>query len=483
MQTNIKGHSQNLEELAKTLDPGLSKMEEWLRAIELYGHSFISQLSESPAFIDNAQAGKQIWEAEIKEDPQPMEEVLQTFKESVELSGLNPATGRFMGYIPGGGLYPSALGDYLAAIMNRYSGAFFANPGAASMENKLCKWVCELMAYPEEAIGCLTSGGSMATLTCMHTAREHFQIKAADFHRLVIYLTDQTHHVIPKALHIAGMRESVLRNIPMDEDYRMKTDLLEESIQQDLQDGLQPFMIVGSVGTTNTGSVDPIAQLAELSEQYGLWLHIDAAYGGFFKLTSTAQHHFDGVERSHSLVIDPHKGLFLPYGTGMAIVRKQEWLQKAHRYMADYMQDIEVSAHELSPMDISAELTKHFRGLRMWLPLQLFGLKAFRSALEEKLVLTQYAYQEIANIPDMEMGPKPQLSVIIFRYIPPNGSAIDEANKKIAQWIQQRGKIFFSTTSLKGDYYLRVAILSFRTHKAEVDLLIEELNNAIDQVC
>ena len=171
-----------------------------------------------------------------------------------------------MGYIPGGGLYPSALGDYIASVHNRYAGVFFTAPGAVRLENMLIRWLCSLMGYPDTASGNLTSGGSIANLVAIVTAREARQIKARDVERLVIYLSEQAHHSIQKAIRIAGLGEAQLRYIPLDEGLRLSVPDLEKAIRVDQQKGLRPFFINASFGTTNTGAIDPIQPIARLAQ-------------------------------------------------------------------------------------------------------------------------------------------------------------------------------------------------------------------------
>ena len=285
--------------------------------------------------------------------------------------GINPASGGHMGYIPGGGLYPSALGDYIAAVNNKYAGVFFAAPGAVRLENMLIRWMCKLMGYPETSTGNLTSGGSIANLVAVVTARESFDLKARDFEKTVIYLSEQAHHSIQKAIRIAGLSEAHIRYIPLDDGLRLSVKELEKAIVEDKENGLIPFFINASFGTTNTGAIDPINSIAEIAKKHKLWFHVDAAYGGFFKLVSEMSSKFEGIEKADSITLDPHKTFFLPFGTGTILIKDKEKLLKAYLFLADYMQDAVEADEEISHADISPELTKHFRGIRMWLPLKL----------------------------------------------------------------------------------------------------------------
>lgn len=239
-------------------------------------------------------------------------------------------------------------------------------------------------------------------------------------------------------------------------------------VEADQRAGLIPFMIIASAGTTDTGSVDPLDMIADICEQYNIWFHIDGAYGGFFNLIDRCKPLFKGIERSDSLAIDPHKGLFLPYGIGTILFKDVQSVMKSHHYRANYMKDaFDIDTDEYNPCDLSPELTKHFRGPRMWLPLHLHGLAPFKAALEEKLLLAQYFYKQIKSL-GFETGPEPALSITIFRYIPERGDA-NEFNNKLVEAIHKDGRVFFSSTTIKDNVWIRCAILGFRTHLHTVD--------------
>ena len=331
----------------------------------------------------------------IREHGRDIDEVLAAFEVNVVDTGAQPASPGHLAYIPGSGLYHAALGDYLAAISNKYASIFFSSPGAARMENMMVRWVADLVGYPATAAGSIASGGSVANLTAIVSARDAHALKGADYASSVVYLTRQAHHCVDKALRIAGMGEVQLRYLPMDSRYRMRVNALEEAIAADRVARLRPWLIVAAAGTTDTGAVDPLDAIGIVASREKCWFHVDAAYGGFFLLTEHGRVILKGIERSDSVVLDPHKSLFLPWGSGIVCVRDAAPLAAAHAYEGAYMQDALREPSEVNPADVSPELTKHFRGLRMWLPLMVAGVAPFRSALEEKLLLARYFHQEI----------------------------------------------------------------------------------------
>jgi len=315
----------------------------------------------------------------------------------------------------------------------------------------------------------------------MHAAREALEIRARDVEKSVIYISDQTHHSLTKSLRVIGMREAIFRRVPMDGSYRIDPEKLIHLIEQDLTSGLRPAILVGSAGTTDVGAIDPLDRLADIAEKYGLWFHVDAAYGGFFMLLDQMKKAFKGIERSDSLIIDPHKGLFIPWGSGIVLLKNGKKLVQAFSSHADYLQDLIEDEQEYSPADLSPELTKHFRGLRVWLPLQLFGISKFRAALEEKILLIEYAYQKLAEMPGFEIGLKPQLTVIIFRYIATKEN-LNAFNERLIKAVQEDGRIFLSSTKVDGKFYLRFTVLHFRTHLKEVELCLDILQEMVKKI-
>lgn len=464
-----------LEQKARQLEPDTQERQKYWTAVQDYAEDFLGQIEEIPAYVESEKKGRELLDAEIG-PARSLNELLALMGQALDKPGLNPASGGHLGYIPGGGLYPSALGDFLAAVFNRYAGVFYGSPGAVRMENQLLKWLAKSLNFPETAAGNLCSGGSIANQIAIGCARDAAQLKARDFERAVIYSSKQVHHCVHKSINMVGLREAQIRYIPMDERFRMRADILVQQIAKDRAEGLLPFMVICSAGTTDSGAIDPLEQIADCCAAENIWMHVDAAYGGFFYLVDELRPSFKGLERADSLAIDPHKGLFLPYGTGAVLVRDGQQLFESQHLEASYLQDAYLDTEEVSPADLSPELTKHFRGLRMWLPLQLFGLEPFVAALTEKRRLTQYFYQKIQEL-GFEVGPPPQLSVMLYRYCPKSGGQ-NSFNLALVKKVRQDGRVFLSSTTIEGQVYLRLAVLSFRTHLQTIDNCLQVLAEA-----
>ena len=294
---------------------------------------------------------------------------------------------------------------------------------------------------------------------------------------MVVYLTEQTHHSVDKALRIAGLSHATIRRVPLDNRYRLRPDELDRMVAEDRHGGLTPFLVVASAGSTDTGAVDPLAAIARVCEREGIWLHVDAAYGGAFALTDDGARLLQGIERSDSLAVDPHKGFFLPFGTGAVLVRDRRALVGAFSGSGAYIDDAMSSEPDavLSPSEMSPELTRPFRALRWWLALQLHGVAAFRAALEEKLLLTRYAHGRIAELDGFEVGPAPDLTTFTFRHVATDDP--DDLNRRLVAELADDGRIFLSATTLDGRYTPRFTILNFRIHRPHVDRAVDVIGS------
>lgn len=465
----------NLEKISAILEPSKEDRDHLNAEIQDYANTFIETLKTKPAY-DQGEVNK--GKIKIGLEKKSLSDLLKTYTTEVIDQGIKPASGGHIGYIPGGGIYTAALADYLAAFTNEYAGMYFGSPGAVTIENELLDWMKTLFGFPKEAVGNLTSGGSIANLIALTAARDKHNIKNERILKSVIYTSAQVHHCIHKALRIIGLGDLQIRLLELDNRSRINTQKLEEAVLRDKEEGLYPFMVIASAGTTDTGAVDPLARIGDIAKEHKLWYHIDGAYGGFFILDETKKSLFNGIAKADSLVIDPHKGLFLPYGLGAVLVKDKEAVFQSHHYTANYMQDAMTDV-QVNPADVSPELTKHFRGLRLWLPLQLHGLEPFVACLKEKILLTTYFRMRLDQL-GFQLGPEPDLSVSYFWY---TMAGVDENvfNEKLMELIHQDGRVFLSSTVIDGKFVIRIAILSFRTKKETIDQAMDMIDDCLQQ--
>jgi aromatic-L-amino-acid/L-tryptophan decarboxylase len=471
--SDLKQKILELQRISEALEPTEAQRNQYITQVNNYTNAFINGVENEKAFSSDKETPHIF---AIDNQKKSLEELLKIYADEVAAKGIKPASGGHIGYVPGGGIYTSALADYIADVTNEYSGMYYASPGAVTIENELIDWMKSMFDFPKTAIGNLTSGGSIANLIALTAARDKHQIKNSKIENSVIYVSNQVHHCINKALRIIGLEDVIIRHVELDDYSRIIPEDLSAKIKNDKAAGLNPFLVIASSGTTDTGAIDPLQTIGEIAKANNLWYHIDAAYGGFFILIDDKKDKFKGIEMADSLVIDPHKGLFLPYGLGAVLVKDKASVYHSHHFRANYMQDAVDDNMPVNPADVSPELTKHFRGLRLWLPLQLHGIEPFIACLEEKLLLTTYFRERLLEI-GFKLGPEPDLSVSYFWY---PSKLMDENtfNEKLMQEIHNDGEVFLSSTIIKGKFVIRMAILSFRTKLKTIDKAVNMIDKA-----
>jgi aromatic-L-amino-acid/L-tryptophan decarboxylase len=474
-----------------TLEPDRRTREAWLRTLAAFLQDHIDALPGSPACGAQGDAARAILRetrVPIGDAPLPggLEQAIALLGRAAEASYNTPGPG-YLAYIPGGGLYASALADLAADVLNRYTGIAAPAPALVAMEEEVLRWLAREFGYGARASGLLTTGGSLANWTAVVAARHAAFGDAGDFRKATAYTSSQAHHSVAKALRLAGIPPPNLRAIAVDGRYRLDPDDLERRIEEDRAAGFRPFLVVAAAGTTNTGAVDPLDTIASLCAEQRIWMHVDGAYGGAFVLCAEGRERLAGIERADSIVFDPHKGMFLPYGTGCLLVREGERLRAAHAESAAYLQDIARDPDlPESPADLGPELSRDFRGLRLWLPLMLHGAGAFRQALAEKLDLAREFHRGLLRLREgglpLQVVDEPQLSVVAFRLERKRGESPAEWNRRNAAFnegVNARGRVFLSSTLLPGEdgnvFTLRVCVLSFRTHGPKIAQALEDV--------
>jgi aromatic-L-amino-acid decarboxylase len=391
--------------------------------------------------------------------------------EAAGRSGVYHPSGGHLSYIPNAGLYTAALADFLAAGLNRYTGVSHAAPGMSLIEHGIVRWMTSLFDLGRSASGVLLSGGSMANFTgvvASRTAR-----LGDEFGNGVVYVTRHTHHSVEKAARIAGFRGDQVRTVAVDADLRMEPNALRTAIIEDRAAGLDPFLVVASAGSTDTGTVDPLPSLAEIVAGEGLWLHVDAAYGGFFQLTGRGRSAIAGIELADSIAIDPHKGLSIPFGVGALLVRDEGHLIDANHGRGAYLLEDDHYSGVRDIASLGPELSRPFRALQMWLPLHLHGVAPFRQALDSSLDLATHAYQRLSGIEGLETPWQPDLSIVAFRF------EDDDLGRRALEAVNADRVVHLSPTTIEERFVLRFAILNRRTTQDHIDHAIDIIEKTL----
>lgn len=418
----------------------------------------------------------------IPESGVPLEKLFRLLFRQVVPASLNTASPGYLAYVPGGGIFHAAVADLIADAVNRYVGVWIAAPGIVQIEENVIQWFATMLEMPSTAGGLLLTGGSLANLVATITARR--EELPPNFLPGTVYTSEEAHHSVLKAALLAGILPEHVRSIPTDERFRMQPGALQEAIFADRKAGKKPFLIVASAGTTNTGAVDDLHHMADIAAAEDCWLHVDAAYGGFFALTERGRKALAGIDRADSVTLDPHKGLFLPYGTGCLIVRDREVLRRAHAVPGAYMPPMQHDEGLVDFCELGPELSRDFRGLRVWLPFMMHGAGVFRDALDEKLDLAQYAADELRKLPGVEIIAEPTLSLLAFRcrFLQLANDDEDARNRRWMSLVNQKQRVLLTGTTTKGRFLIRMCILSFRTHRDRLDMALEDLRSSLEEL-
>jgi aromatic-L-amino-acid decarboxylase len=457
--------------MSMPLDPDKRDRDELSQAVLSYldgWHQDAAVLPASGPDIDEAAI------AGLMTPPGEMGRSIHSLIDDLEIagrSGIYHPSGGHMSYIPGSGLYSGALADLLATGLNRYTGVAAAAPGMTAIEHGVVAWMLSLFDLGDTSSGILLSGGSMANFSGIVAARTSKLGEAiADG---TVYVSPHTHHSVAKAARLAGLPGANIVSVPVDHDLRMRPNALLSAIRDDRASGRKPFLIVGSAGTTDTGTVDPLPELAEVAAQEDLWLHVDGAYGAFFALTERGRQRLAGIDSADSISLDPHKGLSIPFGVGALLVRDEAHLIEANKGRGAYLREEDSYLGLRDIASLGPELSRPNRGLQVWLPLQLHGVSAFREALDSSLDLAHLAHERLVGMGGVRTPWHPDLSIVAF------GFDDDDAGRRAHQAVIDDRRAHLSPTVVDDRFILRFAILNRRTTEDHVNHALDIIEGAL----
>ena len=383
---------------------------------------------------------------------------------------------RYFAFIPANGTWPGALADFITSACNVYAGSWMEAAGPSQVELTVLRWFCDWLGYPETAGGVLVSGGSAANMTALACARE--TLLGPMDERATAYVSDQAHSSLARAARLLGFRPHQVRVLPVDDRYRMRADALAHAIEADVAAGRLPLFVSASAGSTNTGAVDPLPELADVCAEHGAWLHVDAAYGGFASLTDRGTAALAGIERADSITLDPHKWLYQPFECGCLLVRNADQLRRAFEITPDYLKDARVREGEVNFSDLGVQLTRNFRALKIWMSVRFFGRRAFADVIDHCLDLAADAEQHIQQSSELELLSPATLGIVGFRRRFGGGRGdeeLDRMNAELVRRLADTGDALISSTQLGGRYALRLCMLNHTTGADDVRRVLDWL--------
>lgn len=458
------------EEPALRLDaPREEALARAAKLIEQAWRSFDRYRPQEPPLDERVLA---LLSSALPEAPTAVNEVLDDAARILDESVAQPRP-RYFAFIGSSGLEIGAIADALAAC---YDINLAVDAGAATeIERQAVRWIAEFIGYPSGAGGAFTSGGTISNMTALSAARERAlpgsRTEGMGGHRAAIYCSKEVHYSITRAIEILGLGSNNIRALPIDQNRRLRADALAEAIDVDVSRGVTPIAVVASAGTTLTGAVDPIDELADVCRERGVWLHVDGAYGLPAAATHSRGRLFDGLARADSCSVDAHKWLYLPKACGVVLVRRPEDLVGAFAHQEGYLPH---QRHELHAVDITLEYSRPFRALKAWLAFRAHGAPAFRAAVERNLAEADLLYETVRRQPDLEvLGPRPQLSIVPFRHLAPDVNDVDAHNRALAKALQRDGRVYLASALIDDAVYLRPCFVNFRTTEQDVLELVE----------
>ncbi len=385
---------------------------------------------------------------------------------------------RFFAFVPSAPTWPGVVADYLAAGFNTFQGTWLGAGAPSQVELVVIDWIRDWIGYPTSAGGLFTSGGSAAILDALVAARE----KAGAPERPAVFLSDQTHSAVERAARIVGVRREGIVVLPSNREFRLPVAALVEAVRNARADGLAPIAVCANAGTTNTGAIDPLPEIADFCAAEGIWMHVDGAYGGFAVLAEEVRALLAGIERADSISLDAHKWLYQPFEAGCLVVKDVADLVRAFSVDPDYLQDTRLGLEQVNFADRGYQLTRCFRALKVWMSVQTFGLARFREAISRTIRLASDAGALVAESGCLELLSPPSLGVLCFRYRP-RGAAwsparIDALNERIQARVIESGTAMISSTRLRGVYSLRLCIMSHQTTRDDVSATIRRIEES-----
>jgi len=457
-------------------------------------HEHVSQLATRRVTPEATPAElEKLFDEPLPEKGISLEEILARFRDEVAPNAMGVPSPRYFGQFNPTPLPIGVWADALASMLNQNAGAWRNGPTSAMIEARVIRWLCDLLNYGPQSFGTLASGGSEANLIALKCARDSVLASIKDRGvrsapaDLVIYASEQCHYSIDKSADILGLGREGVRKIPTDDRFHIIVDALREAIARDREAGMIPCCIVGVAGTTSTGVVDPLEQLAAIARENGCWYHVDAAYGGPLAFSPQHRGKLRGIELADSITFDPHKWMFVPFSCGATLVREGgRVLRDAFDMTPEYLSedrggaDVEFDFFRYGQMG-----TRRFNSLKLWMAIKFMGREGYAKTVERHIELTEYLAQQIDALKDFQRAGDVETAVCCFRFLPQadlSGPETDRLQQSLQQIVERSGEAWLTTTVLHGRRALRVNINSFLTEQRHIDDLVKLLVRSARQL-
>lgn len=432
---------------------------------------------------------EKLFDEPLPEKGIPLEEILARFRDDVAPNAMGVPSPKYFGQFNPTPLPIGVWADALSSMLNQNAGAWRNGPTSAMIEARVIRWLCDLLNYGPKSFGTLASGGSEANLIALKCARDSVAAEIINqgvrkaTGDLVIYASDQCHFSIDKSADILGLGREGVRKIPTDDRFHISLEKLRDAIARDRDAGLVPCCVVGVAGTTSSGAIDPLEDLADIARENGCWYHVDAAYGGPLAFSSQHRDKLRGIERADSITFDPHKWMFVPFSCGATLVRDGgHVLRKSFDMTPEYLKDgaeVEFDFFRYGQMG-----TRRFNSLKLWMALKFMGREGYARTVERQIELTKYLAKRLDALGDFKRVGEVETAVCCFRFVPTpdlDGPSLDLLQQRLQQTIERSGEAWLTTTVLNGRRALRVNINSFLTEQHHIDDLIGLLSRSVSK--
>ena len=461
------------------LDPSADEIRDWGNSVTRFMIDYLGGLRDRPAYRHTSSREIRTGlDSKLPIKGTDFDALLKVFRDTIVPFSRQNAHPRMFGYVQSPGTPIGAFADLLASTLNPNLTIWRSAPAPVELERLTIDWIRQILGFPPEAGGLFVSGGSMANLAALAVAR---QTKNHSLGRLRMYASSATHFSIIKAAALLGIGRENVRQIGVDERFRIRTDDLVAKITADLEAGYVPFCVVGNAGTVDTGAVDPSHEIREIADRFQLWMHVDGSYGAFAILAQSARELFAGMEQADSIALDPHKWLYLPVDVGCVIYRDPDAARAAFAHEAEYTRMFGEEADEAFVCwDYGPELSRRFRALKVWMLLKGVGLDRLSDAIENNIACARHLESIVRASDDFEMVAPVELSTFCFRHVPvqlrnESAEAINAFNERLLVALQRDGSSYLSNTMLGGRFALRGCVLNYRTTLRDMEILLDDL--------